>query len=105
MERRRRKKSISAGSSSGRYNSSVTRSKQKEEIYDSNKFAELQKGEFILSAGESNVSRIKTRFEKFSLDEKPLPIVKLTTDREVEQNYRQIGIDCEKLLNELCPLQ
>ena len=99
------KKSISAGSSSGRYNSSVTRSKQKEEIYDSNKFAELQKGEFILSAGESNVSRIKTRFEKFSLDEKPLPIVKLTTDREVEQNYRQIGIDCEKLLNELCPLQ
>ena len=96
------KKSFSAGSSSGKYNSSVTRSKQKEEIYDSKTFAELEQGQFILSAGEANMKRIKTKFKKFTLDEKPLPIVKLTTEREVEQNYNQIGIDCEKLIEELC---
>lgn len=96
------KESFSAGSSSGKYNSSVTRSKQKEEIYDSKTFAELEQGQFILSAGEANMKRIKTKFKKFTLDEKPLPIVKLTTEREVEQNYNQIGIDCEKLIDELC---
>ena len=77
--------------------------RRRNEWQDGDKRGELE-GNFILSAGESNVSRIKTRFKKFELDEKPLPIVKLTTDREVEQNYRQIGIDCEKLLDELCPL-
>lgn len=50
------------------------------------------------------LAELKHGLKKFELDEKPLPIVKLTTDREVEQNYRQIGIDCEKLLDELCPL-
>lgn len=96
------KESTSAGSSSGRYNSSVTRSKQKEEVYDSNAFAELRQGEFILSLGEANVKRLKTRFKMFHLDENPLPIVKLTTEREVDKNYDQIGIDCEMLLNANC---
>lgn len=96
------KKSISAGSSSGKYNSSVTRSKQKEEVYDSKVFAELQQGEFIMSAGEANMKRLKTKFKKFELEEKPLPIVKLTTEREVSQNYLQIGLDCQRLIDELC---
>jgi hypothetical protein len=96
------KQSYSAGSSSGRYNSSVTRSKQKEEVYDTNTFAELQQGEFILSAGESNVKRLKTRFKMFNLEEKPLPIIRLTTEREINKNYDQIGIDCEKLLEDFC---
>ena len=49
---------------------------RKEEIYDSNKFAELQKGEFILSAGESNVSRIKHGLKSFHW-------MKTVTDSEV----------------------
>lgn len=96
------KESFSTGSSSGKYNSSVTRSKQKEDVYDSNTFAELKQGEFILSAGQSNVTRLKTRFEMFKLDEKPLPIVNLTTEKEVSQNYEQIWQDVEKILVDLC---
>lgn len=96
------KKSISAGSSSGRSNSSVTTSKQREEVYDSKTFVELETGEFILSAGDSNVKRIKTRFKRFILDEQPLPIVKLTTNREIDNNYQNIQLDCLKLLQDLC---
>lgn len=96
------KKSMSAGSSSGRSNSSVTTSKQKEEVYDSKTFVELETGEFILSAGDSNIKRIKTRFKRFILDEKPLPIVKLTTSREIDDNYHNIQLDCLKLLHDLC---
>lgn len=92
------KESTSAGSSSGHYNSSVTRSKQKEEVFDSKAFAELEQGEFILSAGEANVKRIKTKLKMFKLAEKPLPIVKLTTEKDVEQNYQKILLDCEYLL-------
>lgn len=96
------KKSFSAGSSSGKFNNSVTRSKQKEEIYDSKAFVELQQGEFILSAGEANVKRAKTKFSMFKLNEEPLPLVKLTTEKDINKNYIQIGIDCERLLEELC---
>lgn len=96
------KKSISAGSSSGRSNSSVTTSKQREEVYDSKTFVELATGEFILSAGDSNVNRIKTRFKRFMLDEKPLPVVKLTVNREIDNNYQNIQLDCLKLLHDLC---
>lgn len=97
------KKSYSAGSSgNGHNNSSVTTSKQKEEIYDSNAFAELRQGEFIMSAGESNVKRIKTRFKKFELKEEPLPVVRLTLEKEIEDNYLQITLDCERLLQECC---
>lgn len=96
------KKSISAGSSSGRSNSSVTTSKQREEVYDSKTFVELATGEFILSAGDSNVNRIKTRFKRFMLDEKPLPIVKLTVNKEIDNNYQNIQLDCLKLLHDLC---
>ena len=96
------KKSMSAGASSGRSNSSVTTSKQKEEVYDSKTFVELETGEFILSAGDSNVKRIKTKFNRFILDEKPLPIVKLTTNREIDDNYHNIQLDCLKLLHDLC---
>ena len=62
----------------------------------------METGEFILSAGDSNVKRIKTRFKRFILDEKPLPIVKLTTNREIDNNYQNIQIDCLKLLHDLC---
>lgn len=96
------KKSISAGSSSGRTNSSITRSKQKEEVYDSNAFTELRKGEFILSCGDCNVNKIKARLEMFKLEEKPLPVVRLTTNREIETIYSQIERDCEALLINLC---
>lgn len=96
------KKSISAGSSSGRTNSSITRSKQKEEVYDSNAFTELRKGEFILSCGDCNVNKIKARLEMFKLEEKPLPVVRLTTNREIETIYSQIERDCETLLINLC---
>lgn len=96
------KESTSAGSSSGKYNSSVTRSKQKENVYETNNFAELKQGEFILSAGQSNVNRVKTRFKMFKLDEKPLPIVNLTTEKEVSKNYEQIWRDVDRILVELC---
>lgn len=96
------KKSYTAGSSSGRSNSSITRNKQKEEVYDTNAFAELRQGEFILSAGESNVAKVKTRFKMFHLEETPLPVINLTTEKEVENNYEQIGKDCEWLLENLC---
>lgn len=96
------KKSVSSGLSSGRTNSSVTTSQQKEEVYDSKVFTELSQGEFILSAGVSNVNQLKTQFEMFKLDEKPLPPVKLTTNREIDQNYTQIEMDCERLLQDIC---
>lgn len=97
------KKSTSSGSSSGNhYNSSVTTSTQKEYVYEPNEFAELRKGEFILSAGDSNVTHIKTRFKKFELNEEPLPIIHLTSEKDIEDNYFQIEQDVEKLLMELC---
>lgn len=96
------KKSYTAGSSSGRSNSSITRNKQKEEVYDTNAFAELKQGEFILSAGESNYKRLKTKFKMFQLNEEPLPIIKLTTEKEVDENFESIGKDCEMLLQQIC---
>lgn len=98
----REKRSTSAGSSSGRYNSSVTLSKQKEDIYDTRVFTNLKKGEFILSAAESNVDYVRTRFKKFKLKEKPLPIIKLTTTQDINENYDQIERDVEILLTTLC---
>ena len=94
------KKSTSAGSNSGHYNSSVTLSKQKEEVYDSRAFAELEQGEFICSLGEANIKRLKTKFKMFKLVESPLPIIKLTTEKDINRNYEQIGYDCGKLLQD-----
>lgn len=36
------------------------------------------------------------------LDEKPLPIVKLTVNKEIDNNYQNIQLDCLKLLHDLC---
>ena len=58
--------------------------------------------DMILSAGDSNVNRIKTRFKRFMLDEKPFPIVKLTVNKEIDNNYQNIQLDCLKLLHDLC---
>lgn len=97
-----RKESFSSGNSSGRSNSSVTRSTQKEEVYDTNIFAQLGQGEFILSAGQANLKRIKAKYKKFELQEEPLPIVKLTTNDEVEESYDQLQRDVEMLIEMLC---
>lgn len=96
------KKSYSNGSSSGNQNSNITVSTQKEEIYDANVFAELKQGEFILSAGQSNVKHLRTRFKKFELEEKPLPIIHLTSEKEVIDNFEQVGRDVERILMEMC---
>lgn len=96
------KQSISAGSSSGKYNSSVTRSKQKEEVFDSKAFTELEAGEFIFSGGDSNIKRLKSKFKMFSQTEEPLPIVRMTTNKDIERNYAQIEQDCEFLLQAMC---
>ena len=95
------KQSDSNGSCSGNHNSSITVSTQKEEIYDANVFAELKQGEFILSAGQSNVKHLRTRFKKFELEEKPLPIIHLTSEKELNENFEQVGRDVERILMEM----
>ena len=95
VKRTKRKTSYKNGSSFlGNHNSSITVSTQKEEIYDANVFAELKQGEFILSAGQSNVKHLRTRFKKFELEEKPLPIIHLTSEKEVIENFEQSRSGC-----------
>lgn len=97
------KKSYSSGSTKGGgYNSSVTRSEQKEEVFESHVFSSLRQGEFILAGGQANMKRYKGMFKRFQLEEEPLPIVKLTTANEVAQSYNQILIDVDKLLTDFC---
>lgn len=97
------KKSYSAGSQKGGgYNSSVTRSQQREEVYDSKIFAGLKQGEFIFSGGQTNINSYKGRFKMFQLNEEALPIVQLTTEKDVEKNYTQICVDVERLIREFC---
>lgn len=97
------KKSTSAGSSSGNhYNSSVTTSTQKEYVYESNEFPKLTVGEFILSAGKSNVEYLKTRFKEFKLDEQPLPVICVVREKDVDEVYHQIEKDAEKILCDFC---
>ena len=59
----------------------------------------LSPGEFIRVYQDNPPE--KCRLQKIVLDEKPLPVVKLTTSREIEQNYTQIEMDCERLLRDL----
>jgi len=98
------KKSYSAGSSNGgnNRNSNVTTSQQREEVYDSNEFADLEVGQFIISPGSSNVGQMKTRFELFNIKPKEIPIIKLVSQVEIDKNHEKILKDCEKILCEMC---
>ncbi len=74
----------------------------KEEVFNMDTFTDLEPGEFILSTGEADSKRLKSKFEMFKLKEEPLPIVRLTTKEEIEENYEQINIDCQKIIDEIC---
>ncbi|NDV83422.1 type IV secretory system conjugative DNA transfer family protein [Bacteroides sp. 51] len=98
------KKSYSSGSSNGgnNRNSNVTVSQQREEVYDSNAFADLRVGEFILSPGSANIEKIKTLFKQYKIKAKDIPKFSLTAQIEVNKNYDQILLDCDQILKEMC---
>lgn len=95
------KKSTSSGNSAGGYNSSVTLSTQKEEVYESKDFAALEPGEFIGMGSRSNIKgHFKKKFRLFELEEEPLPVVAFRTGREITENYTRILQDIDDIL---CP--
>lgn len=85
------KKSKSSGNSSGGYNSSVTLSTQKEEIYEAKEFTELEPGEFIGKGTQSSLKgHFRKRFKLFEMKEDPLPVVRPVTQEEISENYNRI---------------
>ena len=98
----KKKRSTSSGNSSGGYNSSVTLSTQKEEVYESKDFAALEPGEFIGMGSRSNIRRhFKKKFRLFELEEEPLPVVAFRTEQEITDNYTRILQDIDNILRPL----
>lgn len=86
------KKRISSttGTSRGGDNRSRTVSSQKEEVYDTSFFTNLQSGEFVGSAAHSNMPHFHLRFDMYQEEEGELPAVGAVTSLVVERNALEI---------------
>lgn len=83
--------SSTTGTSRGGDNRSRTISSQKEEVYDTSFFTNLQSGEFVGSAAHSNRPHFHLRFDMYQEEEGELPAVGAVTALVVERNALEIA--------------
>ena len=86
----KRRISSTTGTSRGGDNRSRTVSTQKEEVYDTSFFTNLQSGEFVGSAAHSNRPHFHLRFDMYQEEEGELPAVGAVTSLVVERNALEI---------------
>lgn len=94
------KKSKTAGLSGGSSNNSETISTQREDVYEGKDFSNLEPGEFIGSATQSNVKDFKVRLKMFEMQEDSLPIVKVRTAHDISNNYERIMAEVQSIIRE-----
>jgi Type IV secretory pathway, VirD4 components len=95
----KKKHSRTRGSGRGGESKSQTVSYQREERYDTNVFTNLKPGEFVGIAANANVKDFYMRFEQYdSSQEESITALRIVTERTVEENYRRILLDIERIV-------